>query len=195
MESAFNEMVANRAEAAELGNLYLTKNRDNPPFDAPHFNATNILNQIQVHAGWRQLNVSHFHIDGDELRAEYLAESGATLWFSQDVGGAVTVFVAPYKSKAMSVNEKNIILARHGWAGSISKKDVRRYFVTYLRYCAVTSAHGNLSLSGYIYRLGLKYGDFRHASEMRGYIFRYLEPILAIIGILATLYAGNKFFS
>jgi hypothetical protein len=194
VSSAFNEIIENVEDTAELGNLYLTKNRDYPPFNKPG-NVFNITNQIQIHAGWRLLNVSHAITKDEESRAEHLAESGATLWFSQNASGSIMVFIAPYESKAMSVNEDNIILARHSCASSVSAKDIRSYFATYFRYCAVTSAHGDLGLGGYIYRLRLKYNDFRYASQMRANVFRYIEPLLAVVGIVATLYAGNKLFT
>lgn len=190
--AAYDELAADGSHAAELGNLYLTSNRNYPPFNKPHFSAVNVINQIQVHAGWRQLNVSHAISENGESRAEPLAESGATLWFSQDATGLVMAFVAPYNSKAMRMNEENIILARYSCASAVSARDVRRHFATYFRYCAITSAHGCLGLGGYLYRLRLKYNDFRFASEMRASVFRYVEPLLAAVGIVATLYAGNK---
>jgi hypothetical protein len=195
VSSAFSEISENGTETAELGNLYLTKNRDYPPFDKSHFNAFNVTNQIQVHAGWRQLHVCHAITENMEARAEWLAESGATLWFSQDATGSVMVFVAPYKSKAMTMNEDNIILARYKCATGVSSRNVRRHFSTYFRYCSVTSVHGDLGAAGYIFRLRLKYGDFRYSSQMRASVFRFLEPLLAVVGIVATLYAGNKLFS
>lgn len=192
VSSAFQEISTNSQETAELGNLYLTRNIDYPPFNKGHFSAVNITNQIQVQAGWRQLNHS-INKDGTAA-SELLVESGATLWYSQNATGSVMVFLAPYKSKAMTMNEENIILARYGCASSISARAVRQHFAAYFRYCSVTSAHGNLGLSGYIYRLRLKYRDFRYASQMRASVFRYFESMLAVVGIIATLYAGNKLF-
>lgn len=195
VSTAFNEISQNHEHANELGNLYLTKNRDYPPFNQPHLNAFNITNRIQVHAGRRQLNVCHAITESGNTRAEALAESGATLWFSQDVTGSVMVFISPYKSKAMSMNEENIILARYSCASSVSIRDIGRHFATYFRYCSVTSAHGSHGLSGYIYRLRLKYNDFRYANQMRANVFHYIEQSLVIVGSIATLYAGNKFFN
>ena len=195
VSSAFNEISQNQEYATELGKLYLTKSRDYPPFNQPNLNPINITNQIQVHAGWRQLNVYHAITDNGNKRAEALAESGATLWFSQDATGSVMAFISPYKSKAMSMNEENIIIARYSCASSVSTREIERHFATYFRYCSVTSAHGCHGLSGYIYRLRLKYNDFRYANQMRANAFHYIEPSLAIIGIIATLYAGNKLFN
>lgn len=194
VSSAFQEISNNNKEIAELGDLYLTKNTEYPPFNKSNFSAVNITNQIQVHAGWRQLNLSHSINEGGSTRSELLAESGATLWYSQDATGGVTVFLAPYKSKAMTIKEENIILARYGCASGVSAGAVRQHFKDYFRYCSVTSAHGNLGLSGYIYRLRLKYRDFRYANQMRANVFRYFEPVIAAAGIIATLYAGGKLF-
>lgn len=194
VSSTFQEISTNSQDHTELGSLYLTRNIDYPPFNKKHFSVVNITNQIQIHAGWRQLNLSHYINEDGTAKSELLAESGATLWYSQDATGSVMVFLAPYKSKAITMNEENIILARYGCASSISARAVRKHFAAYFRYCSVTSTHGNLGLSGYIYRLRLKYRDFRYASQMRASMFRYCEPMLAVLGILATLYAGNKLF-
>lgn len=195
VSSAYQEISANGQETTELGNLCLTRNIDRPPFNRSHFSAANIINQIQVSAGWRPLDLSHAVTDNGDARSEFLAESGATLWYAQDATGSVTVFLAPYKSKAMSMNEENIILASYGCANSVSARAVRQHFAAYFRYCSVTSAHGNLGVTGYIFRLRLKYKDFRYASQIRASVFRYFESALAVVGIIATLYAGNKLFS
>lgn len=195
ISSAFKEISEHSKETAELGNLYMTKNREYPPLNKSSFYASNITNQIQVSAGWRQLDVWHAITENQEPRAEWLAEGGATLWFSQDATGSVMVFVAPYTSKAMKINEENIILARYSCARNVSLIDIRRHFSTYFRYCSVTSVHGDLGVSGYIFRLRLKCSEFRYSTKMHASAFRFLEPLLATVGIVATLYAGNKLFS
>ena len=187
----YDELEAYVAQKAELGNLYLTSNRNYPPFNESHFNAINILNQIQIHAGWRQLNVSRAVTENQKI--EHLAESGATLWYSQNVTGSVMVFLAPYKSSTIETDEKNIILARYNCPCEISAQHIRKHFATYFRYCAATSAHGSFSINDYLYRLYLRYNDFRFKNEMRANFFRYINPyFFLVITVFATLYAGDK---
>lgn len=193
--AAYETISTCSREATELGDLYLTRNREYPPFNKPHFSSVNIINQIQIQTGWRLLNVSRVISENDAPRSEVLAESGATLWFSQDATGAVTVFLAPYKSKAMRVDEANIILARHGCASEVSERCVNQYFVAYFRYCAATSAHGHRGWKGYGYRLWLIYNDFRYSTKRRAVLVRGLELLLAAGGVIATLYTGNKLFN
>jgi hypothetical protein len=192
VRAAFNELSESSEEIAELGRLSLTKNQDYPPFNESHFTPVNITNQIQVQAGWRPLGLSHSTTENGEARAEPLAESGATLWFSQGATGFVTVFLAPYKSKAMSMNEENIILARYNCASSVTALDVQRHFATYFWYCSITSVHGNFGLSGYIYLLWLKYKDSRYANQKQR--VKLIELLIAVVAIVATLYAGDKLF-
>lgn len=195
VKAAYDELEPFRLEVAEIGNLYLTNNRNFPPFNNPNFSAVNLINQIQLHAGWRQLNVSHAVTDNEEIRAEYLAESGASLWYSQNITGSVMVFLAPYKSKAISVDEKNIIIARYNCPCEVSARNIRKHFATYFRYCAVTSAHGSFTIGGYFYRLYLRYNDFRFKSEMRASFLQRINQFFFVgISIVATLYAGNKIF-
>lgn len=190
--TAFNEIIDNIDEIDELGSLHFTTNRQYQPFNGPNFNVFNITNQILIRVGSRLLNVSHaINIDGKPC-AELLDESGATLSLSQDATGSVIVFISPYKSEAMSMDEENIILDRHSCASSISKKDIRRYLSKFLRYCAVTSVHGDLGWGGYSYRLWLKYNDFRNASQMRANAFNYIKLFSFPIIVLVTLYAGGK---
>jgi hypothetical protein len=200
ISAAFKEISENCNDSAELGNLYLTKNRDYPPFhNKSRFCAFNVLNQIQVHTGSRRLGVFRSITEKEKTRVEYLAESRATLWYSQDASGSVIVFVAPYKSTVMKMNEDNIILARYNCASSVSLRDVQRHFSTYFRYCTVSSVHGNLGVSGYMFRLRLKYGDIRYSTQMRASAFRYLELLAAgatIAGVLYTAFkGGEKLFS
>lgn len=196
VRSTYNELDGLKKQKDELGSIYLTSNLQYPPFNENNFRCSNIKNQIQISTGWRLLNVSGANYeDKGSPKAELLAESSATLWYSQDITGSVCVFVAPYTSKAMSMNEKDIVIARYGCPTKISKKLVENHFSTYFKYCAATSCHGNLGLSGYIFRLYLKYNDFRSASIVRGKIFSYAEALLGIVGIIATLYAGNKIFT
>lgn len=193
IKAAYDELEVYVDQKAELGNLYVTSNRDYPPFNKPHFNAINVLNQIQIHAGWRQLYVSRTVTENEETKTEHLAEGGATLWYSQDVTGSVMVFLAPYKSSTIETDEKNIILARYNCPCEISAQHIRKHFATYFRYCATTSAHGSFSINDYLYRLYLRYNDFRFKNEIRANFFRYINPYFFLaITVLATLYAGDK---
>lgn len=192
VRAAYDEISVLDRQLAELGNVYLTSNRNYPPLNAARYGVVDVINQIQLQVGWRQLNVRRaIAVVDAEPKQESLAESGATLWFSQDVSGAVMVFVAPYKSPTMRMNEENIILARYRNAMAVSASDVRRHFATYFRYCEITSAHGDMGLGGYLYRLRLRYKDLRFKSDMRSHLWRPLEFLVIII---ATLYAGGKLF-
>jgi hypothetical protein len=183
-------------QKSELGNLYLSNNTKYPPLNNKRSRFSNIMNQIQISSGWRHLNVTGINNDDKEHpKAEVLAESGATLWYSQDITGAVSVYVAPYNSRVMTVDEKDIIIARYSCPTKISKKNVQQHFSTYFKYCAVTSVHGNLSFISYIYRLWLQLNNRRIASEIRRKKSSFIEIFLIIAGIFATLYAGNKMFT
>ncbi|MBP0638008.1 hypothetical protein [Cupriavidus sp. AcVe19-6a] len=194
VRKAFGEVQVNEAATQELGMLYLTTNRDYPPFDKSTFDVTNITNQLQISTGFRFMGVSRPSQSQGEAApiSKVVEEVGASLWFNQDATGAVTIFVAPYKSEVMKMSERNFILGRHRWATDISERQVKNYFAKFFRYCATTSVHGNFDASSYLFRLSLRLRDIRFASNES-------ERLWKLAGWTSTtavaLYTGGKLFS
>lgn len=84
IKAAYDELEVYVDQKAELGYLFLTSNRNYPPLNEFHLNAIDVLNQIQISAGWRQLKVSRAVTENNKTKIEHLAEGGATLWYSQN---------------------------------------------------------------------------------------------------------------
>ncbi|MGL5038678.1 MAG: hypothetical protein ACRC6D_00910 [Aeromonas sp.] len=171
----------------EIGKLYLYDTIQHAPFNKKQFSSSNVLNQMQISTGWRYLNVSKLNSDG--CASEVLMESGATLNYSQNITGAVSVMVLPYRSEAMTVREKNIIIARYNCPTEIQKKHIVRHFSTFFKYCEVTSANGNLGLRGYMYRLYLLFNDVRNKNKLYNEIFNSVRIAGGVAVIFVTLYS------
>ncbi|MCE4344088.1 hypothetical protein ABQZ99_013695 [Xanthomonas hortorum pv. vitians] len=182
----FNE--AQGFECGELGSIYLSSQRDVPALKSAY--ADSVLNTVWIIIGGRSLNVDY--LDKDQRRM-LLSEDGGQLWFSQDATGSITVFMSPYKSKHMRMNENELILARYGCATSLTERKLRKHFKTFFRYLAVTSCHGDLGIRGYLFRVRLRMNDRRFATEWASNAHKvYVPVLLALMGLLATLYTGNR---
>ncbi|TXI86644.1 MAG: hypothetical protein E6Q40_06135 [Cupriavidus sp.] len=183
--------MTNAEASSELGGLYFSTNRSLPPFANSAYTPINIINQAQVSAGHRLLNVMHTFKSKDDVepRAKPASEAGATLWLGQDATGSVAVFISPYKSDVHNVLEDNFIIGRHSWAGGISERQLKRYFATYFRYCAATSAHGDLGLASYMLRVCLKVKDIRYRSKVTAKLWPVANWLTTAV---ITLYAGGK---
>lgn len=51
--------MTNEDASAELGGLYISTNRDLPPLANSRYTPIDIINQVQMSAGFRRLNVMH----------------------------------------------------------------------------------------------------------------------------------------
>lgn len=173
---------------AEAGSIYMSNIRDMEEFKDSY--ADSVLNTVWIMIGSRSLNVEYLSKDQGMM---LLSEGGAQLWLSQDATGSVTVFMAPYRSKHMKMNENELILARYGCATSLTEARLRAHFGTFFRYLAVTSSHGDLGIRGYAFRTRLRMADRRFASEWWSNVHKVYVPVLiCLIGLVATLYAGDK---
>ncbi|MBN5086740.1 hypothetical protein JY460_01220 [Stenotrophomonas maltophilia] len=91
------------------------------------------------------------------------------------------------------MNENELILGRYGCATSLTEDKLRKHFGTFFRYLAVTSSHGDLGIRGYAFRTKLRMADRRFASEWWSNAHKVYVPVLiCLIGLIATLYAGDK---
>lgn len=186
IDRLFNE--ARNLGCAELGDIYLQNRRDMPELKGTY--ADSVLNALWIIVGGRMLNVQYAD---SNLGKMLMDERGGQLWFAQDATGAVTAFISPYASKNMRMDEKELIIARYSCATALSERRLRKHFATFFRYLAVTSSHGDLSFRGYLFRLRLRIGDHRYANEWRANAYKvYVPAFLAFVGLIATLYTGNK---
>ncbi|WOB27758.1 MULTISPECIES: hypothetical protein [Xanthomonas] len=186
IDRLFNE--AKDLGCDEIGNIYLSNQRDMPALKGTY--PDSVLNAVWIIVGGRPLNVQF--LDSNQKRM-LLDERGGQLWYSQDATGAVTVFISPYSSTKMRMDEKELIIARYGCATSLNERRLRMHFNTFFRYLSVTSCHGDLGLRGYLFRLRLRIRDRRYANEWRSNAYKvYVPAFLAFVGLIATLYTGNK---
>jgi hypothetical protein len=108
----------------------------------------------------------------------------------------VLVFVAPYKSDAGEIDEKEIIIGKYKEPASISVADVKCHFSVFFRYCSCTSQHSANSLLHFLYRKRLMMSDFRYRSNFRAKAIKLVERVAILIlggaAVWASLYAGGK---
>ncbi|MFA9593077.1 hypothetical protein [Citrobacter telavivensis] len=176
-----------------FGNFYISCNQDYPPFsENPYIYKLNSLNQIQINTGNRITNI--FHVNS-ENKSEIILERSSTLWFSQDITGAVAVFIAPYLSQSHSVNEKDILIKNYNEPTKITDKEIKKIFKTYLRYCEATMSPSAKRKRLYSFRLWLQLKDIRNRRAIKKFClkttFQAMTLCLAFLGILATLIAGS----
>lgn len=150
--------------------------------------ADSVLNTVWIMIGSRSINVEYLSTDQGMM---LLSEGGAQLWFSQDATGGVTVFISPYRSKHMRINENELILARYSCATSMTERCLRKHFRTFFRYLTVTSSHGDLGIRTYFFRFRM--ADRRFASEWGSNAHKVYVPVpIGLMSLVATLCAGGK---
>ena len=88
-------------------------------------------------------------------------ESDSAMWFTQTPSGGVTVFMAPYKSDLVSMNEKEIIIGMFKDPVQLTEGRLKLLFAKYFKYVSITSALHDHTVLDYAWRLLLMYLDVR----------------------------------
>lgn len=157
IEKVFAE-IEHSELASRYGTLYL---HEGLHFNAKKFYVTQRLNQLQVSCGMRLLGLNGVDVDGNQPKKKISMEKNAALWFTQSASGGVTVFMAPYKSEVVSMNEENIIIGHYKDPSRLSEKKIKKLFSTFFHYLSITSAIHPQSPVDYIWRLWLTFLDVR----------------------------------
>ncbi|MDF5891928.1 hypothetical protein P4A93_09840 [Pseudomonas syringae pv. syringae] len=147
-----------------------------------------ILNQLQLSCCSRHLGLTGIERKVEERKgkAKPLFEDGAALWVNQAPSGAVTVFIAPYTSDVLAMNEENIILGMYRTPEKLTERRIKRIFSTFFRYLSVTSAHHQQSITDYAWRLMLIYKDVR-TRKYQGNL-KVLERVVIAAGAIACIW-------
>jgi len=142
--------------------------------DAKEIHVTDRLNQLQVTCMTRLLGIRSVknaeetrEIDGVERKVHVVKrtthmETEACMWFSQSPSGGVTVFMSPYKSDLVSMNEKEIIIGMFKDPNRLTERNIRKLFSRFLKYRQISSALHHHTFLDYGWRLWLTYLDVRH---------------------------------
>ncbi|MCD5988484.1 hypothetical protein KDX30_11280 [Pseudomonas sp. CDFA 553] len=170
--------------AGHYGSLYL---HPVVPEALRKFQGDQILGQLQLSCGTRQLGLWGVETKAEERKgkAKPLFESGAALWFNQAPSGLVTVFMAPYGSDNLKMNEDNIVLGMYKSPAKITDKEIRKLFSKFFKYLSITSAHHQQTFSEYAWRLWLIYRDVRTRKYNGG--IKLLERLLIAAGAAACI--------
>jgi len=67
-------------------------------------------------------------------------EKEAAMWFAQTPTGGVTVFMSPYKSDLVSINEKEIIIGFFKDPARLTDRKIRKMLATFSKYLSISSA-------------------------------------------------------
>lgn len=150
--------------------------------NAKKFHVTDRLNQLQVTCMNRPLGIRGIkafeemrQIDGVEQKVKGVKrithfESDACMWFSQSPSGGVTVFMSPYKSDLVTMNEKEIIIGTYKDPSRLTEQKIRALFSTFFKYRKISSALHNHTVLDYIWRLRLMYFDVRNRRVWKTFI-------------------------
>jgi hypothetical protein len=120
-----------------------------------------------------------------------LHESGAQLWYTQTVSGAVLVFISPCSSVMTSFDENEIIIGNYKQPISITNRKIEKHINIFLKYRFYSGFNSSSSFSSYFFRMRLKVLDFRNRKYINNLMYKIAPLILAAGGIIATLYAAK----
>lgn len=91
---------------------------------------------------------------------------GSALWFSQDLSGWITAFIAPYRSQSHKINEDNVIIKRYQEPRALTEKEISRLIKCFVRYCEATVYSGAYNRRLYLFRLWLQFKDVRNRQKL-----------------------------
>lgn len=147
IQAVFDE-IEHSPLAGHFGSLYL---HPVVPDAYRHLPEGQYLAQLQLTCGTRRLGLDTLEKSEDHPLgvAKTLLEKDAALWFNQSPSRAVTVFMAPYSSAVLKMNEENIILGMYSSHEKLTDKRIRELLSTFFRYLSITSAHHQQSVMDY----------------------------------------------
>ncbi|WP_110947889.1 hypothetical protein [Pseudomonas bohemica] len=173
MEARIREMfreIESSPQAGWYGGMKIHNGLHPEANDIP---ANKRLNHLQVTCMTRLLGLSSVteaeetrEIEGVEQKVRLIKrtthlESDSAMWFTQTPCGGVTVFMAPYRSDLVSVNEKEIVIGMFKDPVQLTEGRLRRLFARYFKYMSMTSALHDHTVLDYAWRLLLMYLDVR----------------------------------
>lgn len=193
IDSIFKEISA-YPDTDELGGLQISHLPLPVPFiescEIPYYERTN---SIHISAVKRNLKTTAQNEKSRKYEPAY--EKNAQLWYSQAPMGQVVVLVAPYKSNAGEVHEKEFIIGRYSEPSRIGTKEIEAHFRKFFRYCSCSSQTGTSNFPDFVYRVYLKYLDFRFRPSFHAAILRGVERIgVFTFSALAAWYAVTELF-
>ncbi|WLG30171.1 hypothetical protein [Pseudomonas lurida] len=170
--------------ASRYGNLYL---HEGLSLEAKKIHTTQKLNQIQLSCGMRLLGLKGIDVDDGRTKLKINMEIEAALWFTQSPSGGVTVFMSPYKSDVLKMNEDDIIIGHYKDPSKLTVQKIRRLFTIFFRYLSITSAMHHQTVFDYGWRLWLIFLDIRSRKYKK--ILGWVVGITIFTGALVTCIA------
>lgn len=190
----FDAHLEHKTALNQFGGLFIQKACDDEAIRSSRLISSQHINSTHIFTGRRFLGVSL--VDQENKNLKIASETNAQLWYSQGPSGQVLVFVAPYKSDAGEIEEKEIIIGKYKEPAAILVDDVKRHFNVFFKYCSCTSQHSANSLLHYLYRKRLIMSDFRYRSDFRATAINVAERVAILIvggaAVWASLYTGGK---
>ena len=187
----FDEVIVELGEEQDiLGRLYIESTRDKNEFKASKYTVVDVRNSIHIWTGHKILGP----LEVDNY-TKTITEKNAQMVFMQGPYGGITVLLSPYESTIRRVIEKDIIIGNYESTNQLTKKEIRKLFVCYLKYCFASSLESlsHKPIKNHIFRKWLQFKDFRNKTANNVKFFKFIEKMLLILlgigAILATVWS------
>ncbi len=176
------------------GNFYI-HNGLHP--DAQKYYVTERINQLQITCGLRLLGlrgveeveetkvVNEVEQSVKRIKPTTLMEKEAAMWFAQTPAGGVTVFMSPYKSDWVNMNEKEIIIGYFKDPARLTDRKIRKMLARFFKYLSISSALHQHTAIDYMWRLWFIYLDIRTRKFWKAFLA--FNAIVIFMGALVTV--------
>lgn len=197
LEKFFQDLAGDNKLLSHFGNIYLSTTKDFYGSKiANQISRTNLMNYAQISSGTRILGFSHNLKSAKNKSIKLATESEAALCFHQLSDGRVNVYLYPYKSDLVRMDEDFIFLGINLEPNYLTNEIIQSFTEKFFRYCLATSAISTGSYSSYLYRTRLRLLDFRYKKIQKSKLILIVEKILvialAVLGVWATLLTGGR---
>lgn len=164
---------------------------------AKELHVTDRLNHLQITCMTRRLGIASVkefeearEIEGVKKKVRVIkrtthVENESAMWFAQSPSGGVTVFMSPYKSDLVSMNEKEIIIGIFKDPSKLTERKIRNLFAKYFKYMSISSALHNQTPLDYAWRLWLMHLDVRSRKVWKTFVA--INVLIAFGGALFTI--------
>jgi len=191
------ELVFNKVKEQDLsvfGGISISFSKNHSPVKEANLLSYQHINSTHIFTGQRLLGIKVKK--GSESKLEIAYESNCQLWYAQGVHGNVLVFIAPYRSNAGKIVEKEIIIRKYEYPTSITTKEIQEHVNIFFKYCVSSSINTTGFYPHYLYRQYLIYNDFRYKSTFNFKVIKFLERFLTLAfggaTIWVALYVSGK---
>lgn len=194
VQKEFENSISDPYSANILGGMYISRAKDGELIKSSDLISSQYINSTHIYTGHRLLGVNI--IDAENKTFEAAFEKNSQLWYAQGPSGEVIVFIGPYESNVGKIKETEIIIGKYQNPSQITERHIKKHFSIYFKYCVSTAQNSASNMRNYIYRLFLKFNDFRLRSMYLSKIIKAFERLAIIMfaggSIWVALYVAGK---